>query len=102
MGSELEEMPTSVEGLRSELEMTVGLNIAGVMLGTLSADQGTPRQTAGRGQCVLQGMLEVEDGTGGSAVLWIVPDQQWPAASLALCEELKTQEGVAGQVLVDG
>lgn len=76
MGSELEEMPPSVEGLRSELEMTVGLNTAGVMLGTLSADQGTPRQTAGQGQCVLQGMLEVEDGMGGSAVLWIVPDQQ--------------------------
>lgn len=95
VGSELEEIPTSVEGLRSELEMTVGLNIAGVMLGT-------PRQTAGRGQCVLRGMLEVEDGTGGSAVLWTVPGQQWPAASVALCEELRTQEGAAGQVLVDG
>lgn len=96
MGSELEEMPTSVEGLQSELEMTVGLNIAGVMLGTLSADQGTPRQTAGQGQCVQQGMLEVEDGMEDSAVLWTVPDQQQPAANLALFEELKTQEGVAG------
>lgn len=62
MGSELEEMSTSVEGLPLELEMTVGLNIADVMLGTQSADQGTPRQTAEQGQCVPQGMLEVEDG----------------------------------------
>lgn len=76
VGSELEERPTSVEGLRSELEMTVGLNTAGVMLGTLSADQGTPRQTAGWGQCVQQGMLGVEDGMEDSAVLWTVPDQQ--------------------------
>lgn len=76
MGAELEEMSTSVEGLRLELGMTVGLNIAGVMLGRQSADQGTPRQTAGQGQCVPQGMLEVEDGMEESAVLWAVPDQQ--------------------------
>lgn len=96
MGAELEEMPTSVEGSRWELERTVGLNTAGVMLGTPSADQGTPRQTAGQGQCVQQGMLEVEDGMEDSAVRWTVPDQQQPAANLALFEELKTQEGVAG------
>lgn len=76
MGSELEEMPTSEEGLRLELERIVGLNTVGVMLGTLSADQGTPRQTAGQGQCVQQGMLEVEDGMEDSAALWTVPDQQ--------------------------
>jgi hypothetical protein len=96
VGAELEEMPTSVEGSRWELERTVGLNTAGVMLGTPSADQGTPRQTAGQGQCVQQGMLEVEDGMEDSAVRWTVPDQQQPAANLALFEELKTQEGVAG------
>ena len=96
MGAELEEMPTSVEGSRWELERTVGLNTAGVMLGTPSADQGTPRQTAGQGQCVQQGMLEVEDGMEDSAVRWTVPDQQQPAANLALFEELKTQVGVAG------
>ena len=96
MGAELEEMPTSVEGSRWELERTVGLNTAGVMLGTPSADQGTPRQTAGQGQCVQQGMLEVEDGMEDSAVRWTVPDQQQPAANLALFEELKTQKGVAG------
>lgn len=76
MGSELEEMSTSVEGLRLELEMTAGLNIAGVMLETQSAEQGTPRQIVGLGQCVQQGMLEVEDGMEDSAVLWVVPDQQ--------------------------
>jgi hypothetical protein len=41
-------------------------------------------------------MLEVEDGMEDSAVRWTVPDQQQPAANLALFEELKTQEGVAG------
>lgn len=76
MGSELEEMSTSVEGLQSELEMTARLNIAGVMLETQSAEQGTPRQTVGLGQCVQQGMLEVEDGMEDSTVLWVVPDQQ--------------------------
>lgn len=76
MGSELEEMSTSVEGLRLELEMTAGLSIAGVMLETQSAEQGTPRQTVGLGQCVQQGMLQVEDGMEDSAVLWVVPDQQ--------------------------
>lgn len=76
MGSELEEMSTSVEGFQSELEMTARLNIAGVMLETQSAEQGTPRQTVGLGQCVQQGMLEVEDGMEDSTVLWVVPDQQ--------------------------
>lgn len=96
MGSELEEMSTSVEGLRLGLEMTAGLSTAGVMLETPSAEQGTLRQTAGLGQCVQQGMLEVEDGMEDSAVLGVVPDQQQPAANLALSEELKTQEDVAG------
>lgn len=96
MGSELEEMSTSVEGLQLELEMTAGLSIAGVMLETQSAEQGIPKQTAGLGQCVQQGMLEVEDGMEDSAVLLVVPDQQQPAANLAPIEELKTQEGVAG------
>lgn len=76
MGSELEEMSTSVEGLQLGLEMTAGLSIAGVMLETQSAEQGTPRQTVGLGQCVQQGMLQVEDGMEDSAVLWVVPDQQ--------------------------
>lgn len=74
MESELEEMLTSAEGLQLGLEMTAGLNIAGVMLETQSADLGTPRQTAERGQCVQQGKLKVEDGMEDSAVLLAAPD----------------------------
>lgn len=55
MESELEEMLTSAEGLQLGLERTAGLNIAGVMLETQSADLGTPRWTAELGQCVQQG-----------------------------------------------
>lgn len=69
MESELEEMLTSVEGLQLGLERTAGLNIAGVMLETQSADLGTLRQTAELGQCVQQGKLEVKDGMEDSAVL---------------------------------
>lgn len=65
VGSELEEMSTSVEGLQLGLEMTAGLNIAGVMLEKRSAGLGRPRQMAERGQCVQQGKLEVEDGMEG-------------------------------------
>lgn len=72
--SELEEMLTSVEGLRLGLERTAGLNIADVMLETQSADLGTPRQTAELGQCVQQGKLEVEDEMEDSAVLQAAPD----------------------------
>lgn len=67
--SELEEMLTSAEGLQLGLERTAGLNIAGVMLETQSADPGRPRQTAEPGQCVQQGKLEVEDGMEDSTVL---------------------------------
>lgn len=74
MGSELEEMSTSVEGLQLGLERTARLNIAGVMLETQSADRGTPRLTAELGQCVQQGKLEVEDGMEDSAVLLVAPD----------------------------
>lgn len=69
MESELEEMSTCVEGLQLGLEKTVGLNTAGVVLETQSADLGTPRQTAELGQCVQQGKVEVEDGMEDSAVL---------------------------------
>lgn len=74
MESELEEMSTSAEGLQLGLERTAGLNIAGVMLETQSADQGTPRPTAGLGQCVQQGKLKVEDGMEDSAGLSAAPD----------------------------
>lgn len=67
--SELEEMLTIVERLQLELEKTAGLNIAGVMLETQSADLGTLRWTAELGQCAQQGRLEVEDGMEDSAVL---------------------------------
>lgn len=74
MESELEEMLTSAEGLQLGLERTAGLNIAGVMLETQSADLGIPRRTAERGQCVQQGKLKVEDGMEDSAVLLAAPD----------------------------
>lgn len=74
MESELEEMLTSAEGLQLGLERTAGLNIADVMLETQSADLGTPRRTAERGQCVQQGKLKVEDGMEDSAVLLAAPD----------------------------
>lgn len=74
MESELVEMSTSVEGLQLGLERTVGLNTAGVMLETQSADLGTPKQTAELGQCVQQGKLDVKDGMEDSVVLWVVPD----------------------------
>ena len=69
MESELEVMSTSVEGLQLGLERTAGLNTAGVMLETQSADLGTSRRTAELDQCVQQGKLEVEGGMEDSAVL---------------------------------
>ena len=74
MESELEEMSTSAEGLQLGLERTAGLNIAGVMLETQSADLGTPRPTAELGQCVQQGKLKVEVGMEDSAGLLVAPD----------------------------